>query len=123
MTFPLRIRLKEKGRSKQEIENETKADREAIRSKELKLEAEEKELEAVRAEIYKLMEKHRSHPEFDKYEAYRDKGINLTKLTTEEMRRLRKDLQLIFQDPYSSLNPRMTVGQIISEGLLAHNMK
>ncbi len=68
------------------------------------------------------MEKHRSHPEFDKYEAYRDKGINLTKLTTEEMRRLRKDLQLIFQDPYSSLNPRMTVGQIISEGLLAHNM-
>jgi len=115
-------KLKEKGRSKQEIENETKADREAIRSKELKLEAEEKELEAVRAEIYKLMEKHRSHPEFDKYEAYRDKGINLTKLTTEEMRRLRKDLQLIFQDPYSSLNPRMTVGQIISEGLLAHNM-
>ncbi len=38
------------------------------------------------------------------------------------MRVLRKDLQLIFQDPYSSLNPRLTVGQIISEGLYAHNM-
>ena len=37
------------------------------------------------------------------------------------MRQLRKDLQLIFQDPYSSLNPRMSVGQIIGEGLLAHN--
>ena len=42
---------------------------------------------------------------------YKDgKEVDLKKLSYEEMRVLRKDLQLIFQDPYSSLNPRMTVG-------------
>jgi len=50
----------------------------------------------------------------------RSSGIDLTRLTYEEMRILRRDLQIIFQDPYSSLNPRMTVGQIIGEGPVAH---
>ena len=45
-----------------------------------------------------------------------------TRLTYNEMRQLRRDMQLIFQDPYSSLNPRMSVGQIISEGMQAHKM-
>ena len=54
---------------------------------------------------------------------YKDgKAIDLKKLSYEEMRVLRKDLQLIFQDPYSSLNPRMTVGQIIGEGLTSHGI-
>ncbi len=48
--------------------------------------------------------------------------IDLKSLPKEEMRVLRKDLQLIFQDPYSSLNPRMTVGQIIGEGLTSHGI-
>lgn len=49
-------------------------------------------------------------------------GIDLAKLNRDQMRKYRKDLQIIFQDPYSSLNPRMTVGQIISEGLKANGM-
>ncbi|UUM13447.1 ATP-binding cassette domain-containing protein [Clostridiaceae bacterium HFYG-1003] len=49
-------------------------------------------------------------------------GIDLAKLNRDQMRKYRKDLQIIFQDPYSSLNPRMTVGQIISEGLKANGI-
>ncbi|MCL1819627.1 MAG: ATP-binding cassette domain-containing protein [Oscillospiraceae bacterium] len=40
----------------------------------------------------------------------------------DEIRRLRRDLQIIFQDPYSSLNARFTVGQLISEAVVAHKM-
>ncbi|MCL2812037.1 MAG: ATP-binding cassette domain-containing protein [Clostridia bacterium] len=43
-------------------------------------------------------------------------------LTAEETRRLRRYLQIVFQDPYSSLNPRLTVGNLISEALVAHNV-
>lgn len=48
--------------------------------------------------------------------------VELSELKPEEIRGLRKELQLIFQDPYSSLNPRMTVGQIIGEGLVSHGI-
>lgn len=58
--------------------------------------------------------------EFLRYEALLDDGIDLSRLRYSEMRLLRKDLQIIFQDPYSSLNPRMTIGQIIEEGLVTH---
>ena len=51
---------------------------------------------------------------------YRD--IDLSRLSKEEMRKLRNELQIIFQDPYSSLNPRFTVGQLISEALITHKM-
>ena len=49
-------------------------------------------------------------------------GANLLAATTSEMRHHRRDLQIIFQDPYSSLNPRMTVGAIVSEGLTVHGI-
>nr|WP_318685955.1 oligopeptide/dipeptide ABC transporter ATP-binding protein [uncultured Acetatifactor sp.] len=48
--------------------------------------------------------------------------VDLKAQDRESMRSLRKELQIVFQDPYSSLNPRMTVGQIIGEGLLSHGM-
>jgi microcin C transport system ATP-binding protein len=45
-------------------------------------------------------------------------GKRIDGLTSREMRPLRKDMQIVFQDPYGSLSPRMSVGQIIEEGLL-----
>src|SRR4051812_21624715 len=47
---------------------------------------------------------------------------DLTKLDGGEMRRMRRYLQMIFQDPYASLNPRMTVGNIIAEPMQIHNL-
>jgi oligopeptide transport system ATP-binding protein len=49
-------------------------------------------------------------------------GRELTTLPAEELRKTRKRMQIIFQDPFASLNPRMTVGSIISEPLTIHKM-
>ncbi len=49
-------------------------------------------------------------------------GIELTTLDGTPLRRMRKRMQMIFQDPYASLNPRMTVGSIVSEPLQIHNL-
>ncbi|MFM7491221.1 MAG: ABC transporter ATP-binding protein [Actinomycetota bacterium] len=49
-------------------------------------------------------------------------GVNLNTLSREEMRNMRKEIQIVFQDPYASLNPRMTIRQIIAEPLLVHGM-
>ena len=75
---------------------------------------------AIVEEINVLREKYKNEPRFDEFEASHSNGIDLARLTYSEMRGLRSDLQLIFQDPYSSLNSRMTVGQIIGEGMTAH---
>jgi oligopeptide transport system ATP-binding protein len=50
------------------------------------------------------------------------KDKELTRLKGENLRNLRRDMQIIFQDPYASLNPRMTVGGIIGEPLEVHNI-
>ncbi len=49
-------------------------------------------------------------------------GVDVVKLSKTEMREYRKQMQIIFQDPFASLNPRMTVGDIIGEALLIHNL-
>jgi oligopeptide transport system ATP-binding protein len=49
-------------------------------------------------------------------------GQDLTRLDEGQLRPMRQRIQVIFQDPYSSLNPRMTIGQIIGEPLLVHRM-
>lgn len=49
-------------------------------------------------------------------------GRDITKISSEEMRKLRRRMQIIFQDPYASLNPRMTVGDILREPLQIHGL-
>ena len=49
-------------------------------------------------------------------------GTDLTKLSDEEIRPLRRRMQMVFQDPFSSLNPRMTVGETVAEPMLVHGL-
>jgi ABC-type oligopeptide transport system ATPase subunit len=49
-------------------------------------------------------------------------GKELTKLPREELRRMRREMQIVFQDPYASLDPRMTVGGIVAEPLEVHGI-
>ena len=91
-----------------------------IRALQDKKAAIEKKVAEAGEKVQKAKEPYMNDPEFLKYEERLDDGIDLARLKYSEMRLLRKDVQIIFQDPYSSLNPRMTVGQIIEEGLVAH---
>ena len=101
--------------------------------KELENDSRYKELIDKRAELskkvgekYNAIEDYRAtlaqNPGFEELEAQKDNGIDLSKLNHEEMRRLRQDLQMIFQDPYGSLDTKMTVGNIIGEGVLGHDL-
>ena len=49
-------------------------------------------------------------------------GVDLLKLGKHQLRSLRKNIQLVFQDPYSSLNPRITIGEAIAEPLMVHDL-
>jgi len=50
------------------------------------------------------------------------KGVDITKLSKSDIRKLRKDIQIIFQDPFASLNPRLTVGKAIIEPMKVHGI-
>lgn len=92
-----------------------------------------KELIAKRAELSKVVGEKYNNIEayrdtlkdkegFEELENQKDNGIDLSKLNDDEMREMRKDLQMIFQDPYGSLDTKMTVGNIIGEGVLGHDL-
>ena len=99
----------------QEIENQI----EVLNSN---VQFQKKEITSIELEIDKLRAPYLNDERFKELDAHWDKGIDLARLTYEETRKLRVDMQLIFQDPYSSLNPRMTVGQIIGEGMMTHKL-
>ncbi len=51
------------------------------------------------------------------------KGRDLTSMSRQELSEVPKQMQVVFQDPYASLNPRMTVGEIVGEGPMVHGLK
>ncbi len=81
-----------------------------------------KQLEADNLALEALRKIAAGKPGYEALEEHRSVGVDLSLLTGEEMRRLRRYLQIVFQDPYSSLNPRLTVGNLISEALVAHEL-
>jgi len=113
----------------EESENLSTAEKSKLSKVVVKMKTQEAELEKATkkrddcdALLAEIREKCKNKPGYDILDAARDVSIDLSRLTKEEMRRQRRHLQVIFQDPYSSLNSRFTVGNIISEALVAHNM-
>lgn len=64
--------------------------------------------------LIRLLEPTKGHVEFE--------GVNINELKSNDMRELRKKMQIIFQDPYASINPRMDVYNIIAEPLVTHKI-
>ncbi|MBO0461638.1 ATP-binding cassette domain-containing protein [Enterococcus sp. DIV1298c] len=84
------------------------------------LQQQQEELAVINQTVSQLRKEVMGNKDFEYFEQQLDSGIDLANLTSKESQALRKDLQIIFQDPYSSLDPRLTVGEIIGEGLLIH---
>lgn len=109
-----------KDNKKASIESKRNRAEEALKNTDAQIAEIDAKIAGIQAKLDQVKAKYAGDPEFEKYEAMRDNGIDLARLNYAEMRTLRKDMQIIFQDPYSSLNPRFTVGQIIEEGLVTH---
>lgn len=130
--------LKERSKISKELDNiREKQEARIADKKELKdtlfndpkyreLESKKSELSKKVAEkevkIEQLREKVKNNQDYQAFEELRDNGIDISRLNPEEMRALRRELQMIFQDPYGSLDTKMTVGNIIGEGVLGHEI-
>ena len=91
-------------------------------SKKEQLLALEHEEEHILNELGKLRKEAMGDADYERLEKQYEAGIVLNRLNKKEMRAIRKELQLIFQNPYSSLDPKMTVGRIIGEGVYLHHL-
>ena len=121
----LRVSLEELNTRKDDLlaDNKPTSDLDKkIESANKQIEELDKKIDESLVKIEELRKPYLDNEEFKKYDTLRDDGIDLARLDYSEMRLLRRDLQIVFQDPYSSLNPRLTIGQIIAEGLKAHNI-
>lgn len=107
-------------KKKQSLEKKIAKIKKVLELEEQQKNAETERYYALLKQLSDIKAKYSDNPDFVKYDAMVDYGIDLARLKYNEIRPLRKDLQIIFQDPYSSLNPRMTIGQIIEEGLVTH---
>lgn len=112
--------LQKEGKSTAKADGKIRENNKKIQALEDKIAELEASVPSIAQRLANLKAQYADDAEFQKYEAMLDDGVDLARLKYKEMRHLRKDLQIIFQDPYSSLDPRMTIGQIIEEGLVTH---
>ena len=110
------------GRKQKKLEAKLKVNQAHLDTLNEKRDALSRELVVKREQLEQLKAPWMDNEAFKEAEAYKDGGIDLARLEYNEMRLLRSDVQMIFQDPYSSLNPRMTVGNIIGTGMKTHHM-
>lgn len=80
------------------------------------------ELEKIENEINEIKKSMINNKLFNELEENKEYGLDLARLTKKELRSLRREIQLIFQDPYSSLPPRMTIGSILTEPVKVHKI-
>ncbi len=80
------------------------------------------ELDDINNKLEELKNTIKNNVLFNELEDNYETGIDLAKLKRKELRKLRTEIQLIFQDPYSSLPPRMTIGAILAEPVKVHNI-
>lgn len=105
----------EKAQEKESLLDELKELEEQITTK-------EKDLEKANKVYLEFKQGIKETPLFKDLETKIETGLDLAKLTKQELRLLRTEIQLIFQDPYSSLPPRMTIGSILKEPVVVHNI-